>query len=143
LEYQERKEMLLSKDNEKLDMREALLKINSKEDYDSLQRELFELFKNNKISKNDYKTNQKKIASFYRATKRVFSAKKSRGHKNTSREVLSGFNDDILEFRPKIKNLFLQGNSAYRIKLILDEQYSKNIDLTQLNLYIEKNSKYF
>lgn len=135
--------MLLSKDNEKLDMREALLKINSKEDYDSLQRELFELFKNNKISKNDYKTNQKKIASFYRATKRVFSAKKSRSHKNTSREVLSGFNDDILEFRPKIKNLFLQGNSAYRIKLILDEQYSKNIDLTQLNLYIEKNSKYF
>ena len=135
--------MLLSKDNEKLDMREALLKINSKEDYDSLQRELFELFKNNKISKNDYKTNQKKIASFYRATKRVFSAKKSRSHKNTSHEVLSGFNDDILEFRPKIKNLFLQGNSAYRIKLILDEQYSKNIDLTQLNLYIEKNSKYF
>ena len=68
---------------------------------------------------------------------------KSRSHKNTSHEVLSGFNDDILEFRPKIKNLFLQGNSAYRIKLILDEQYSKNIDLTQLNLYIEKNSKYF
>lgn len=119
-----------------LDIQEMISKIHEKQDYNLVLKNIFQMYKNNEISKFDYKNAKKKIIDFCCVNKNFVKTQRKKQQKKNSCNF--NFDNDILELSFEIKKLVLDGKSAYAIKTILDEKYSKNLDFTQLNVYIEK-----
>lgn len=117
-----------------LDIQEMISRIHKKQDYNLVLKNIFEMYKNNEISKFDYQNAKKKIIDFCCVNKKFVTKKRIKKQKNND----FNFDNDILKLSFEIKKLALDGKSAYEIKTILDEKYSKNLDFTQLNVYIQK-----
>lgn len=132
--------MLVVENQRVTNMQECLLRINDKDDYVALDKELYNLRENGEISLYNYNISRKRLNGFFQYNKKKF-CQNGKEKKNKQEKIEVGFDQEILERQEDIRKLYIEKYPPYMIKQILDEQFSINLSFTQINKYIELISK--
>lgn len=130
--------MLVVENQRVTNMQECLLRINDKDDYVALDKELYNLRENGEISLYNYNISRKRLNGFFQYNKKKFC---QNGKEKKQEKIEVGFDQEILERQEDIRKLYIEKYPPYMIKQILDEQFSINLSFTQINKYIELISK--